>query len=79
MFDGSYIPYADSKSQLGYAIFLNLESGTVQARSHRDSLVSHSSFEIEVKALDELIRALVWVKGFLTELGFDQTDIPTPI
>ena len=79
MCDGSYIPYADSKSQLGYAIFLNLESGTIQARSHKDNLVSHSSFEIEIKALDELIRALVWVKGFLTEVGYDQTDIPTPI
>jgi len=79
MCDGSYIPYADSKSQVGFAIFLNLESGTIQARSHRDTLVSHSSFEIEIKALDELIRALVWVKGFLTDLGYDHTDITTPI
>jgi hypothetical protein len=79
MCDGSYIPYAESKSQLAFAIFLNLESGTIHARSHRDNLVSHSSFEIEIKALDELIRALVWTKGFLTDLGFDQSTIPTPI
>jgi hypothetical protein len=79
MCDGSYIPYADSRSQLGYAIFLNLESGTIQARSHRDTTVSHSSFEIEIKALDELIRALVWVRGFLTDLGYDQSCISTPI
>ena len=79
MCDGSYIPYADSKSQLGYAIFLNLESGIIQARSHRDTTVSHSSFEIEIKALDELIRALVWIRGFLTDLGYDQSCISTPI
>jgi hypothetical protein len=79
MCDGSYIPYGDSKSQMGYAVFMNLESGAIMARSHRDTTVSHSAFEIEIKALDELIRALVWVRGFLTELGFCQKDIPTPI
>jgi ribosomal protein S24E len=79
MCDGSYIPYGDSKSQMGFAVFLNLESGAILARSHRDSTVSHSSFEIEIKALDELIRALVWVRGFLTELGYDQSEISTPI
>jgi hypothetical protein len=79
MCDGSYIPYADSKSQMGFAIFLNLESGTIHARSHKSNTVSHSSFEIEIKALDELIRALVWVKGFLTDLGYDQSNIPTPV
>jgi hypothetical protein len=79
MCDGSYIPYDDSKGQMGFAIFLNLESGTIQARSHRDTTVSHSSFEIEIKALDELIRALTWIRGFLAELGYSQTGIPTPI
>jgi hypothetical protein len=79
MCDGSYIPYGDSKSQMGYAVFLNLESGAIIARSHRDTTVSHSSFEIEIKALDELIRALVWARGFLTELGYCQDGIPTPI
>jgi hypothetical protein len=64
---------------MGYAVFLNLESGAIMARSHRDTTVSHSSFEIEIKALDELIRALVWIRGFLTELGYCQDEIPTPI
>jgi len=33
--DASYIPGYDSKSQLGYTIFLNLNSGLVCAKSYK--------------------------------------------
>jgi hypothetical protein len=40
MADASHISHGDSKSQLGFALFLNLSSGTVCARSARDTTVS---------------------------------------
>jgi hypothetical protein len=76
--DASYVPHADSKSQLAYCFFLNLESGTVCARTKKDSTVSHSSTEAEVKALDAAIVQATWLRGFLSELGYPQTE-PTVI
>jgi hypothetical protein len=76
--DASYVPHADSKSQLAYCFFLNLESGTVCARTKKDTTVSHSSAEAEVKALDLAIIQAIWLRGFLAELGYPQTE-PTVI
>jgi len=70
--DASYIPHGDSRSQLAYCFFLNLNSGTICARTMKSTTVSHSSTEAEVKALDEAIRQSVWLRGFLKELGFPQ-------
>jgi hypothetical protein len=68
--DASYLPR--SKSRIGYAFFLNLESGTIYSRSFTDKTVSHSSCEVEIKAIDEAIRQVIWLRGFLTEIGFPQ-------
>lgn len=70
MCDASYIPGYDSKSQLGYALFLNLNSGTVCARSYKDSTVSRSAAEPEIKAIDATIVEVLWFRSMLTELGF---------
>lgn len=72
--DASYIPHADSKSQLAYCFFLNLTSGTICARTKKDTTVSHSSAEAEVKALDMAIVQAVWLRGFLAELGYEQKE-----
>jgi len=49
MCDASYIPNYVSKGQLGFALFLNLNSGAVEAKS-----------------------SVIWARGFLAELGFEQ-------
>ena len=53
-------------------------SGAIIAKSKRDSTVSNSSTEAEIKAIDLAIREATWLRGFLSELGFAQ-DGPTPI
>jgi hypothetical protein len=70
--DASHLPHGDSKPRLGYCFYLNLESGAVYARSHFASNVSHSSCESEIFALDETIREAIYLRGFLSELGFKQ-------
>jgi hypothetical protein len=76
--DASHLPHGDSKPRLGYCFFLNKQSGTIHARSFKDKAVSHSSCESEIKAIDETIRQSVWLRGFLAELGFPQSE-PTII
>jgi hypothetical protein len=46
----------DSKSQLGL-------------KSKRDTTISHSSTEDEIKTIDLAIREATWFRGFLSELG----------
>jgi transposase InsO family protein len=76
--DASYISKSDSKSQLAYCFFLNKTSGTVSARSKKDTTVSHSSAEAEIKALDLAILQATWFRGFLSEIGYPQLE-PTVI
>ena len=74
MADASHIQHGDSKSQLGFALFLNLSSGTVCARSARDTTVSLSSTDAEIKAVKLALREIIWFRGFLAELNFPQEE-----
>ena len=76
--DAAHIMNDDSKSQLGFCFYLNETSGAVIAKSKRDTTVSHSSTEAEIKAIDLAIREATWFRGFLNELGYPQTE-PTVI
>jgi hypothetical protein len=76
--DAAYLRFYDSKSRLAYCFFLNLNSGTVCARSVKDTTISHSSTEAEIKALDLAIKQVIWLRGFLKEIGFEQKK-PTVI
>ena len=76
--DASHNPDKTSRPRLGYCFYLNLESGTIFARSVKDTCVSHSSCESEIKAIDMAIRQTVWMRGFLEELGFPQKN-PTVV
>ena len=78
MCDASYIPSYDSKGQLGYALFLNLNSGAIEAKSCKDSTVSTSAAHVELKAMYLLTLSIIWTRGFLMELGFEQHQ-PTTI
>ena len=73
--DESYISGA---TRIGYCFFLRLDSGTIFARSTKSNTVSHSSTESEIKAIDECIRQLTWMRAFLAELGYPQHH-PTEI
>ena len=75
--DAAHVAGFDSKSQLGYCFFLNLNSGTIVAKSKKDSTVSHSSTEAEIKAIDLAIKEAIWLRGFLSELGYPQPKATT--
>ena len=72
--DASHLPDSSSKPRLGYCFFLNLTSGTIYARSIKDTTVSHSSCESEIKAIDSAVRQTIWLREFLAELGFTQNE-----
>ena len=74
MCDGSYIPGYDSKSQVGYSLFMNLNSGTCCARSFGSNSVDRSAMDTEVRAIDACVVELLWHRAFLAELGFTQTE-----
>jgi len=68
MCDAFYIPTYDSKDQLGYAVFLNLNSGAIEAKSCKDSTVSTSAAHVKLKAMYLLMLSIIWTRGFLMEL-----------
>eukprot|EP01034_Spumella_vulgaris_P025234 gene25234-31665_t len=76
--DASFVAGDDSRSQLGYCMFLNRDSGAVVARSIKDKTVSLSSTESEIKALCEAIKEIIWIRGLLAELGYPQLE-PTVV
>ena len=73
--DAAHLQDQSAKPRMDYAFFLNLESGRVYAKSVKSNTVSHSSCESETKAIDAAtIQAIIWMRGFLAELGFPQTE-----
>jgi len=74
MCDASYIPAHDSKGQLWYAMFLNLNSGAIEAKSCKDSTVSTLAAHVDLKAMYLLMLSIIWTRGFLMELGFEQHE-----
>ena len=76
--DASYIEDGDARSQLGYCVRLNGVAGMIHSRSIRDTATSLSASEAELRALKEAVQEAIWLRVFLTELGFPSTD-PTPV
>jgi hypothetical protein len=76
--DASYSPEGDSKSQLGYTIFLNKYSGAFLSKSKKATTVADSSAMSEIQALHLCLNEILWVRSILKELGFIITH-PTPI
>ena len=72
--DASYIEEGDSRSQLGYCLRLNPSSGMVYSRSIRDTAVSLSSAEAELRAHKELTLDIIWFRLLLSELPFPQLE-----
>jgi hypothetical protein len=63
--DASYVTTGNCKSRLGGCLFLGLDAGAFHSFSKSDTTVSHSSTEAEIKALDELIRDILWIRDIL--------------
>src|SRR3989440_5576443 len=64
------------RSTTGYVVMLN--NGAVAWRSQRQPTVALSTMEAEYMALTEATKELFWMRGFLTELGYD-SDNPTDL
>ena len=60
MCDASYIPTYDSEGQLGYALFLNLNSGAIEAKSCKDTTVSTAAAHVELKAMYLRTLSIIW-------------------
>lgn len=76
--DASYITGEKSRSRLGGCLFLSKRAGAIHSYSTLDSLVSHSSTEAEIKAIDKLCREVVFLREVLKFMGYEQVN-PTII
>jgi hypothetical protein len=76
--DASYVTDGDSKSQLGNCFYLTKDSGSIYSVSKKDSTVSHSSTEAELKAIDLCVRTTLFLRNMLVELNLKQNE-PTVI
>lgn len=76
--DASYTSNGDALSQLGRCFFITKDSACVSATSRKDTTVSHSSCESEIKAIDAAVREAVFLRSMLKELSFEQKK-PTRI
>lgn len=70
--DAAYITDTDAKSRLGGCLFFGFNSGSIYSYSKKDTTVSHSSTEAEIKAIDMLIRQIQITREILDFLGFKQ-------
>ena len=55
MCDASYI--------LGYALFFNLNSGAIEAKSCKDTTVSTAAAHVELKSMYLLMLSIIWTRG----------------
>lgn len=76
--DASYTCDGNALSQLGRCFFITKDSACISASSKKDSTVSHSSCESEIKAIDAAVREAVYLRSLLKELTFEQKK-PTRI
>ena len=75
--DASYITKGDSKGQLGNVFFLNYNSGAILSLSKKDTTISHSSTEVELKALDLAIRNIIYIRSMLEDMNNKQLEAAT--
>jgi hypothetical protein len=70
--DASLVEDGDSRSQLGHCWRLNGRSGFCYSKSTRDTHVSLSSAESELRALKNALIDVLWAREMLVELGYEQ-------
>jgi hypothetical protein len=70
--DASYGLHQDTKGQTGIVITLGRNGPPVFCKSRKQKLVSRSSTEAELIALNEGLPEVIWAKQFMENLGFPQ-------
>jgi hypothetical protein len=68
--DASFTADGDSKSQYGYCVHMNVETGANIMKSKTSTVIPHSPCEAEVKAMDELAKEVLWLRVLLEEIGY---------
>ncbi len=76
--DASFSVHDDAKGHTGICIHLGDGPGAIYCRSVKQKLVSRSSTESELLALDEAVSYVLWFRDLSNELGFIQRG-PTNI
>ena len=74
--DASYNLEGDGSSRSGGCFYVSPNSGSIHSFSRKDHTVSHSSTEAEIKAIDEAIREIIFLREFLSDMACVQ-DEPT--
>ena len=73
MVDSSYASHTDRKTHNGISIHMNTNSGSCISISKKSKLLALSSTEAEYIGMYEASKVVLWLRQFLSELGF-----PTP-
>ena len=76
--DASYATHPDCKSHTGYCFSLGNTMAMFFSRTFKQANVTLSSTEAENAAAVEATKEIVWFRGLLTELGFEQLE-PTMV
>ena len=72
--DANYEKSGNGINRLGNCIFPGLDSGAIYNESISDPVIAHSSTESELRALDRLIRVLMYLKSMLEWIGIVIND-----
>jgi hypothetical protein len=68
MVDSSFVYSGDSKSQMGFAIYLGRNSGCVSSYSKRATTVALSTTHAETDSLTECVKEIKWFQGFIQSI-----------
>jgi hypothetical protein len=77
MVDSSFVYSGQSKSQMGYGIYLCKGSGCISSFSKRATTVALSTTQAETDSLTECIKEIFWFRGFLRSIGIPNNEEPT--
>jgi hypothetical protein len=76
--DASFAIHTDGKSHTGGVIRIGERNAPVQAMSKRQKVVTRSTFESELVALNTVAEEAEWIRELMSEFGYTQ-DKPTII
>jgi hypothetical protein len=71
--DASYLSYTDGKGHSGMSFSIG-DDAAFYSRSFKQKLVSRSSTEAEIQALDQAVVEVEWLRWLLHELGYAPKD-----
>ena len=76
--DASYLTHDDAKGHSGWSFSLSEHDAGFYSKSSKQKLVSRSSTEAEIQALDMAVVDAEWLRFLMTELGYTPSN-PTII